>query len=101
MAGGAAKRPADEIRRIDHADNLLAPVFHAGGQLQHALDDIGDENRILALPYQRFARRQRAPAANRVERADLFLVERGANRSIAHETLIAGGHGRSPSTTPR
>jgi hypothetical protein len=40
---GLAERAADEIGRISHAHDLLAPVLCAGDQLENAIDDVGDK----------------------------------------------------------
>ena len=64
MVGNAAKGPANEVRRIDHADNLFSAIFGAGRELQHTFDDIGDKDRFLAFPNQGFTGNQRPPAPN-------------------------------------
>src|SRR3546814_20452039 len=51
-----AERAADEIGRKDDADDLLAPVGGRDDQLQHALQHIGDDRGVIALPQQGMAR---------------------------------------------
>jgi hypothetical protein len=45
-----AKGPANEIRRKNNPDNLLPAIGQGHRSLQHAFDDIGDDNGVITLP---------------------------------------------------
>jgi hypothetical protein len=68
---------------------MFAPILGPGRKLEHALDHIGDKNRILALPNQGFARHKTAPTPKPVERGDFILIQGRTNRPVADNTLIA------------
>ena len=95
MTGGGTKRAANEVRWIDHADDLLAAIFRAGRQLQHAFDDIGDKDRFLTLPHQGFPGGKVPAAADGIQRLNLILVESGADSAVPDDAQIATGHGFS------
>ena len=55
--------------------DLLTPVLGSGGKLEHAFDDIRDENRVLPFPHQRLTRLQRPTATDRVQRLQFFTIK--------------------------
>lgn len=92
MLAARAEGTADEIGRVDNADNLFAPVAGAGGQLEYALDDIGDEQGIIALPHQSLTGGDGPRPADAVQRSDFLGIQHRTNGAIADEAGVAGAH---------
>ena len=85
----AAEGATDEVGRIDHADNLLAPVAGRGRQFERAVDHIGDDGGVVAFPHHRLSRRDRDAPAQAIERAALILFQRSADGAVAHLAALA------------
>ena len=92
MAGRRAEGAADEIGRIDDADDLLPAIVGAGRELEDALDHIGHQDGVVAFPDQRLASFERLAPPDPVEPFELRGIERAANRLLAHGAGIARGH---------
>ncbi|BBI20517.1 hypothetical protein EKJ_13640 [Qipengyuania flava] len=58
-------------------------------QLEHAVDHIGDEDRLVAFPHKLFARFELAPATDAVEQSNFTIVEISADGTIANGAGVA------------
>ena len=86
MLGARAERTSDEIGRIDHAHDLLPSIGERSRELEHAIDDIGDQERILAFPHQGLPRHQLVMTSHFTQQRDFIHIQRGTNRTVADDT---------------
>ena len=87
-----AERAADEIRRKNDADDLLAPVGGRDDQFEHAFEDIGDHRCVVAFPEQRLARLDALLAPHLAEQQQLLGIEARTDRAVSHDAGCTVGH---------
>src|SRR3546814_1452758 len=80
-----AERAADEIGRKDDADDLLAPVGGRDDQLQHALQHIGDDRGVIALPQQGMARLDAMIPSEFAEQRQFVGIEAWADGPVTED----------------
>ena len=78
-----------KVGGIKQSDDLLAPVSRARAQLEHARQEIGADQIVVAGPGERLVASDTAAAAEPVERFELHVGEAAAQRLITDAAVGA------------
>src|SRR3546814_15617971 len=89
-----AKRAADEIGRKNDSDDLFATIGGCDDQLEHAVEDIGNDRCVVAFPQQGLPGLDAVIPAEFAEQRQFLGIEACADRPVTDD---AGGTVGNPS----